>query len=261
MLPTILLLLAIGLGAGLLAGLLGIGGGLVIVPALTWLLLARDVTEDIAVPVAVATSLATMLMTAASAVWFHHRRDALDWPTIGRLAPSVAAGAALGAWLATVVPGASLARIFALVAAVIGLRLTLASSARVVSRAPFPRAWWAFGPGIGAVSALVGIGGGTFNVPYLARNGYAMVRAVAIASACGWPIALTGAATFVMLGLGRVELDWSLGYVWLPGMLLVGLGGVAAAPAGVALAHRLPATRLRRLFGVMLIVIAIRMAW
>lgn len=261
MLLSLALLLLIGLAAGILAGLLGIGGGLVIVPAVTALLGAAAVDENVALPVAVATSLSTMLLTAISAVWFHQRRGAIDWPTILRLGSGVAVGAAAGALLATQVSGQTLARVFAVIAAFIGLRMVLASKPRPADRPPFPRWWWLAGPVIGAVSALVGIGGGTFNVPFLARNGYAMVRAVANASACGWPIALAGSIVFVLLdpdGSGPKHL---VGHVWLPGTFAIGLGGVLAAPLGVALAHRLPASALRRVFGGVLILVAVRMAW
>lgn len=261
MLLSFALLLLIGLVAGILAGLLGIGGGLVIVPALTFLLTLRQVDENIAVPVAVATSLATMLLTAASAVWFHYRRGAVDWPTIARLGSGVAVGAAAGGWLATIISGEVLARVFALIAALIGLRMIVATAPKPASREPFPRLWWLAGPVIGAASALVGIGGGTFNVPYLARNGYTMVRAVANASACGWPIALAGSIVFALLAPAGPGPGQQLGYIWIPAMLVVGVGGLAAAPLGVALAHRLPAAGLRRVFGGVLILVAVRMAW
>jgi len=254
-------LLSIGLVAGVLAGLLGIGGGLVIVPALTAVLVGRGFPTDVAVPMAVATSLATMLMTAASAVWFHYRRGAVDRATVARLGLGVALGAAAGAALATGVDGATLARIFAVIAGAIGLRMILATSTRPAAIAPRARAWWLFGPLIGAASALVGIGGGTFNVPYLARNGYSMVAAVANASARGWPIAFAGAATFALIPVASPSPAHSLGHVWLPGALVIGLGGLVAAPLGVALAHRLPAVPLRRLFGVALLAVALRMAW
>ena len=259
MLAITLILLVVGAVAGILAGLLGIGGGLVIVPALVWLLVAQGLDGNLAVPVAVATSLATMLLTATSAVWFQHRRGALDWAAVARLAPAVAAGAAAGAGLAVVIPGRTLALVFALIVAAIGLRMLLVTATRTAERPAFPRLWWIAGPIIGAVSAMIGIGGGTFNVPYLARNGYVMVRAVAIASACGWPIAAGGALVFVLSSVELPELNWHVGYVWLPGMVLIGLAGMMAAPAGVALAHYLPAARLRRLFGGVLILVAIRM--
>ncbi|MDZ7791780.1 MAG: sulfite exporter TauE/SafE family protein [Xanthomonadales bacterium] len=259
---SFLLLLVIGLFAGILAGLLGIGGGLVIVPGLTALLLLGPTDENVAVPIAIATSLATMLMTAASSIWFHYRRGAVHWPTIARLGSGVAVGAAAGALLATLIPGQTLGRVFAVIAAFIGLRMIItAPAAQAASRAAFPRLWWLAGPLIGSVSALVGIGGGTFNVPYLARNGYRMVQAVANASACGWPIALAGSAVFALRTPTGPGPDHLLGHIWLPGMFAIGLGGMLAAPLGVALAHRLPAAGLRRVFGGVLILVAVRMAW
>ena len=255
------LLLLTGLCAGLLAGLLGIGGGLVTVPALTWILLEIGTPIDQAVAMAVATSLGAMLLTSASAIWFHDRRGGIDWACVARLAPALGVGALAGAWLATELPGPALARVFAVAAAVIGTRMILASRPGAAERAPFPRYWYVAGPLIGAVSAMIGIGGGSFNVPYLARNGYAMVRAVAIASTCGWPIALGGVAGFVFLGWNEEIRSFSVGYLYGPGCLIIGLAGATAAPFGVALAHRLPAQRLRRLFGVALIGVAIRMAW
>ncbi|RFF30158.1 sulfite exporter TauE/SafE family protein [Wenzhouxiangella sediminis] len=261
MLLSLVFLLLIGLAAGTLAGLLGIGGGLVIVPAVTALLSAHSVDESVAVPVAVATSLSTMLLTAVSAVWFHARRGAVDWPTISRLGSGVAVGAAAGALLATLVSGETLARVFAIIAAIIGVRMMLAETPRPAAREPFPRLWWLAGPLIGAASALVGIGGGTFNVPYLTRNGYDMVRAVANASACGWPIALAGTVVFIALAPTGPGPGHLVGHVWLPGTFAIGLGGVLAAPLGVTLAHRLPAGALRRVFGGVLILVAARMAW
>lgn len=256
------LLLLIGLTAGTLAGLLGIGGGLVIVPGLTALLILGQVDESVAVPIAIATSLATMLLTATSAVWFHYRRGAVHWPTIARLGSGVAAGAAAGALMATLVPGQTLARVFAIIAAFIGLRMVITTpTTQTACRPAFPRLWWLAGPLIGSVSALVGIGGGTFNVPYLARNGYGMVQAVANASACGWPIALAGSAVFVLRFPAGPGPDHLLGHIWLPGMLVIGIGGMLAAPLGVALAHRLPAASLRRVFGCVLVLVAVRMAW
>ncbi|MFW5926826.1 MAG: sulfite exporter TauE/SafE family protein [Wenzhouxiangella sp.] len=258
---TALVLLLIGLIAGVLAGLFGIGGGLVIVPALTALLVFQGIEAHVAVTIAVASSLASMLLTAVSAVWFHHRRGIVDWAAIVRIAPAMTIGAALGAWAAMSVSGEIVARVFALVAAVTGTRMILARATRVAARQPRPRLWWLAGPPIGAVSAMVGIGGGTFNVPWLARNGYEMVRAVAIASACGWPIALGGAAMFALAETGPDMPEGMLGFLWWPGAVVIGLGGLAAAPAGVALAHRLSSTGLRRLFGVVLILVAVRMAW
>ena len=255
------MLVLTGLLAGVLAGLLGIGGGLVIVPALTFLLRAQGVDAEVAVPVAVATSLGTMLMTSASAVWFHDRRNGIHWPVVARLAPGVTLGALAGAWFAATIPGLALARIFAILAAIIGLRMLLNIRPPQADRVAHPRAWPLAGPAIGAVSAVMGIGGGSFNVPYLVRNGFAPVRAVAIASACGWPIALGGVTGFILAGRGQDFIDHGLGYLYLPGMIIIGLAGALAAPLGVTLAHRLPAQQLRRIFGLLLLLIAVRMFW
>ena len=257
----LLLLIVTGLVAGVLAGLLGIGGGLVIVPALSFILRAQGVDLAIAAPMAVATSLGTMLLTSASAIWFHDRRRGVEWPTVARLGPAVAIGALFGALLAAQLPGQMLARVFAVLAAIIGLRMLLAVRPPASGRTPFPRGWPLVGPLIGAVSAIMGIGGGSFNVPYLARNGYPMVKAVAIASACGWPIALGGLAGFIIAGWGQVLYEHSFGYIYLPGLLAIGLAGALSAPLGVSLAHRLPTTTLKRLFGFLLLLIAVRMAW
>jgi uncharacterized membrane protein YfcA len=255
------LLMLTGLLAGLLAGLLGIGGGLVIVPALTALLRLQGVEIEQAAAVAVACSLGSMLLTSASAVWFHTRKGAVDWSAVARLAPAMTIGAGLGATAAAALPGQALIRIFAVLAALIGARMLFALQTASMPVHPKPRGWWFAGPLIGAVSALMGIGGGSFNVPYLVHNGFSPVRAVAIASACGWPIAMGGVVGFIIAGWGSTVVEPGLGYLYWPAVVIVGIAGAVAAPAGVALAHRLPAASLRRLFGLLLLVVAARMLW
>ncbi|MBS3743938.1 MAG: sulfite exporter TauE/SafE family protein [Wenzhouxiangellaceae bacterium] len=254
-------LVVIGTLAGMLAGLLGIGGGLLIVPAMTALLIAQGAGTDVAVPMAVATALGSMLLTSAASAWSHSLRGTVDWSAVVRLGPAVALGAVLGAWLATAVSGIVLARIFALFTALIGLRMLVggADSARpVTSRV---RAWFLVGPAIGAVSAMIGIGGGSFNVPYLNWNGYSTLRAVGIAAACGWPIALAGSAGFVVEGWDRQLWPSSFGYLYLPGVILIGIFGSLSAPLGARLAHRIGSTALARVFGIFLLIVAVRMAW
>ena len=247
--------------AGILAGLLGIGGGLVIVPALGLLLVWRGLPPEQAIVIAVASALASMLLTSASAIGFHLRRGAIDQSVIVRLAPAVGLGAIAGAWLATVLPGLWLARVFAIFAGLIGLRLILARP-RSQARTPVRlRLWWLAGPLIGGVSAMIGIGGGSFNVPYLMANGYPPVRAVAMASVCGWLIGLGGSLAFGLLPLGSTTLPGMIGHVHWPSALIIGLAGAVAAPAGVALAHRLPAELLGRIFGAVLLLVALRLGW
>lgn len=254
-------LLAIGAVAGILAGLLGIGGGLVIVPAVTALLIAQGAGIDLAVPMAVATALGSMLLTSAASAGSHALRGNVDWAAVARLGPAIALGALLGAKFATGLSGPALARVFAAIVAVIALRMLL--GARTSTRAVTPRlrAWPVAGPLIGGLSAMIGIGGGSFNVPYLAWNGYSTLRAVGIAAACGWPIALAGSAGFVVEGWGQALWRYSLGYVYLPGIVLIGVAGGLAAPLGTRLAHRMDSEMLARLFGIFLLIVALRMAW
>ena len=252
-------LAGIGLAAGLLAGLLGIGGGLVIVPSLTWLLVAQGADRDLAVPMAVATSLGSMLLTSAASAVSHWRRDNVDWAAAVRLGPAVAVGGVLGGAIAAWIPGQMLARIFALLTALIALRMLLGGRApRRID--PRPRGWLAAGPAIGAVSAMIGIGGGSFTVPFLTFNGYPVLRAVGVAAACGWPIALAGSTAFLVAGWGRVDWPATAGYWYVPGVVLIGVAGSAAAPLGTRLAHRIGSAGLGRAFALFLLVVAVRMA-
>ena len=255
----LLALLSIGAIAGVLAGLLGIGGGLVIVPALSALWIAQGVDPATAVPGAVATSLASMLLTSASSALAHARGGRLDWSAARRLGPALALGGVAGGALAPMLGGDGLARVFAVLAGLIGVRMLLNLRPPHSDRPPAPRGWWLAGPVIGAASALIGIGGGSFNVPYLIRNGYTTLRAVAIAAACGWPIALAGVAGFALQGLEPGPRPGQFGFLDLRAAVLIGLAGLVTAPLGASLAARLGSDLLRRVFGVALLAIALRM--
>lgn len=257
----IVALLSVGIVAGVLAGLFGIGGGLVIVPSVTALLVARGAVTDVAVPMAVATALGSMLLTSAASARAHARRGTIDWPAVVRLGPAVALGGLAGAWLATAISGLALARVFAVFTVLIALKMLTGAANPTRPVAPRPRAWFAFGPLIGAVSAMIGIGGGSLNVPYLTFNGYSTLRAVGIAAACGWPIALAGSIGFILEGRGEVDWPGAIGYWYLPGVFAVGIAGSLAAPLGARLAHRIGSAGLARLFGVLLILVAARMAF
>ena len=253
--------IGIGLLAGGLAGLLGIGGGLVIVPAMTWLLQAAGAPLDLALPTAVATALASMLLTSASSAWAHARQHSLDGAAAMRLGPAVAMGAGLGGWIATRIPGEALAKVFALLVALIALRMLWPSSGSStrVGGLPRPRGWWAVGPVSGALSAMIGIGGGSFNVPYLRYNGYPMLVAVGTAAACGWPIALAGTLAF-LLPAAAAPWPGRLGPVHPPAAAAIGVAGALAAPLGARLAKRVGSVALARLFALFLLFVALRMA-
>lgn len=253
--------LATGAAAGLLGGLLGIGGGLVIVPALAFLLPTLGIEAALAMHVAVGTSLASIVLTNVSSTWAHHRRRAVRWPAARRLIVGIVPGALLGALLAARLPGHWLARAFAVYAA--GMGIYLIAGRRPRPQRDVPGAWLLAGSGlgIGLVSALVGIGGGSLTAPLLMWCNVRAQQAVATAAACGLPLAAGGAAGFVATGWGHAALpELAAGYVYLPALAGIALAGMAAAPLGARLAHALPAASLRRVFGVALLAVAAFMA-
>lgn len=252
MISLTILLVVVGLLAGVLAGLFGIGGGLLIVPSLTFLLLAQGQSPEWVVPTAIATSLGSMLLTSAGAVWAHHKKIGTDQRTLWQVAPMLMLGGGLGAWLTTVLPTLYVGLFFTVLVTLIGLRMGLAIAPQEGAREPRPRGIFLAGPIMGTSSAMVGIGGGSLLVPYLTWNGYQPVQAVALASACGWLLALAGTMGFALTEPAYLN-PLYIG--------IIGVAGWISAPVGVALAHKLSATRLRRLFGLMLVAVAFRMLW
>lgn len=253
-------LAAVGGVAGFLAGYLGIGGGLVVVPALTVLFGRNPATAPVATHLAVATSLAAMLFTSLSSIAAHHRRGAVDWAVVGRYVPGLVAGAAAGALLADQLDTGRLAMVFGLFAIAAGLQL-LVGKPHVQER-PMPgglaRSGIAFA--IGGISSMVGIGGGSMTAPWLMWHGVRAQRAVATAAACGYPIAVAGTVAFVLLGRDAAP-NLISGYVHLPALAGIVIAGVLTAPLGVAVVHRSDPGRVRKVFGVCLLLVAARMLW
>lgn len=249
----------IGAVAGYFAGFLGIGGGLVTVPALTWVFLRIPETSDSAIHYAVATSLATMLVTSLSSLIAHHRRDAVIWPEVRRLLGGLLIGAAGGAFIASALAPLRLTLVFAAFAFLAGLQLLLSPAVRGEKPLPGAAATSFVGLVIGAISSMVGIGGGSMTGPWLMWHGIRAQRAVATAAACGYPIALAGTAAFVFLGQDQDLPGAALGFVHGPAWLGISIMGAVAAPLGVATVHRLSPVLVKRLFGVVLVLIALRL--
>lgn len=247
--------------AGLMAGLLGVGGGALMVPALILLFGHFQDASGWTAHQAVATSLATVIGTGLMATLAHQRRGGVRWDYVRWLAPGIMLGAWLGALGAAAVPGAWLQRLFGAFLLYTGIKLwrpapAVAATASRRGGLLLPAA----GAGIGALSALLGIGGGSMTVPLLVRLGVPMRAAVGTSSACGVPIALFGVIGFVWSGLGRADLPaHSLGFVYWPAVLILLLGSLPLAPLGAALAHRLPTLVLRRIFGTLLIILSARL--
>ena len=249
----------IGLLAGFSAGYLGIGGGLILVPALTWLFSMDPLTAPYAIHMAVATSLSTMLITSMSSIFAHHRRRAITWPVTLDLSPGLLAGAVAGAMLAVRLSTDMLAAVFGMYAALAGLQLLSGRESK--GQKPLPGRLGSSFTGliIGTISSLVGIGGGSLTVPWLLWHGRQVKQAVATAAACGYPIALAGTISFVMLGQKENILDSVTGYIHLPAFGGVVLFSVLAAPLGAAAVHNSSPVLVRRIFGAFMLLVAWRM--
>ncbi len=252
-----------GLVSGLLAGLFGVGGGIVIVPLLFYILPWFGVPEELHMKVAVATSLSTIIPTSIVSARKHFQKGAMDVPMLKSLAPAMLVGVVLGTVLAIVVKGPGLTLVFATVALLVALNMGLTSvDFRVRDGMPGGVARQAIGGGIGTISAMMGIGGGTVGVPVLAAFGTPMRSAVATASAFGLVIAIPATLILIVAGLGaegRPMFSW--GWVNLVGFALIVPGSIIATPWGVALAHSIPPLLLKRCFAVFLVVTSIRMFW
>lgn len=250
--------LLIGAGAGFLAGYLGIGGGLVMVPALTFLFLRDDALADAAVHRAVATSLATMMVTSLSAIAAHQRRRAIEWAAFRLLAPGLLVGALAGATIADQLSTRVLGAVFGGFAGLAGLQMLLARPRTHQHPLPGLMGGSLTGLVIGSVSSLVGIGGGSMTAPWLMWHGFVAQRAIATASACGYPIALAGTVGFVLAAPDQGP-SATLGYVHLPAFAGIVLSSVLFAPLGAMAVHGTPAGVARRVFAIMMLFVAAKM--
>lgn len=259
-LSTLLFYLTLGLFAGVMAGLLGVGGGLIIVPTLAWIFHHQQVDDAIVMHLAIGTSLATIVVTSISSVRAHHRRGAVLWPIFWRLTPGIVVGAWLGAAIADALPSAVLSKVFAVFVLTVAAQMGFGAKPAPHRELPGTAGMLTAGGVIGAVSAIVGIGGGSLTVPFLTWCNIAIRQAVATSSACGLPIALAGALGFVVTGLNATgRPDWSLGYVYGPALVGITLTSMLSAPLGAKLAHTLPTEMLKKVFAAFLTLVGVKM--
>jgi uncharacterized membrane protein YfcA len=254
-LSLILGLLVLGSATGFLAGLLGIGGGMVMVPFMTMLLGAQHFPPSETVKVAIATSLTTIVFTSLSSVRAHHRRGAVRWDLVRLLAPGILVGALLGAQLAGWMPGRVLAGFFGVFVGYSAVQMLRGARSEATGSLPGSAGMLGVGGAIGSISALVGAGGGFITVPFLTRGRVPIHHAVATSAACGFPIALAGTLGYVWAGRG-LSLPGSLGYVYLPALACIASASVLTAPLGARAAHALPTATLRKVFAVVLLTLA-----
>jgi len=261
LLPLAALLLLTGAIAGLAAGLLGVGGGIVIVPVLFHLFGQQGIEPGLRMHLAVGTSLATIVVTAWRSVRSHHARGAVDVALLRSWIAPVLAGALAGSALAGFAGGRALALVFATVALGVALHMAFGrESWRLAPQLPRGAGRTALGASIGFLSLLMGLGGGTLGVPLLSLFGLPIHRAVGTAAGLGLVIGVPGAISFAVSGWGAAGLPpFSLGYVNLLGFVLIVPATWLAAPVGARLAHRAPQRTLRRLFALFLVITSLRM--
>jgi uncharacterized protein len=252
---------ATGLVSGTLAGLLGVGGGIVIVPLLFNVFPFFGIPEAVQMKVAVATSLATIVPTSIQSARKHRANGAMDVPLLRSIWPSMLAGVALGTLLAVQVRGEGLTAVFALVSLLVALNMGFTGvEFAITDRVPEGPPRQAMGLGIGAVSAMMGIGGGTLGVPILSMCGAPIRSAVATASAFGLIISIPATLGFILGGWGDPRVPpFSLGYVNLVGFALIAPTSILATPWGVHLAHTIPPLWLKRAFALFLAATSARM--
>jgi hypothetical protein len=252
----------LGMVSGLLAGLFGIGGGLVIVPVLVILFTAQGFPTDLVMLMAVATSLAVIILTAIASVLAHHRLGSVVWAKVFRLSPGIMVGAAVGAVVAKHISADTLRYILVIFLLYVAIQMALQVKPKPDHVKQSRALDFLVANIIGLLSSIVGIGGGTLTVPYLVSGQMLMRNAVAVASACGLPIAVAGTVSYALLGWNVLHLpEWSLGYVYLPVFFGTGLSSIATAPIGAKLAYKLPAVKLKRYFSLLLFVMAAKLMW
>ncbi len=248
-----------GAAAGFSAGLLGVGGGLIIVPVLYSLFTEGELAHH-AMHLALATSLASIVFTSLSSTRAHHRKGAVRWRLVAALSPGIVLGAILGSHYAVALDQAILRPAFALFEMLVAVSLALNTQTRPQATIN-PASAFITGNGIGFISSMTGIGGGTLTVPALHWFRVDIKQAIATSAACGFPVALSASLVYAGQDIPAFTMgeDFLLGYIHLPALGLIVVSSTLTAPLGARTAHALPAARLRQLFAICLSLLALRM--
>jgi uncharacterized protein len=260
MLLTFVTYCAVGAIAGILAGLLGIGGGLVIVPMLVYVFALNNIPAELTMHLALATSMASIMFTSVSSFMAHHRRGAVHWDVVRRIVAGILIGTFLGSCFAAAMSTNFLKVFFVIFLYVVAVQLLLNKKPKGGRELPRKLGMFGVGNGIGVVSSLVGIGGGSLSVPFMLWCNIPVHHAIGTSAAIGLPIAIAGTAGYIVNGWNVATLpQYSIGYVYLPALVGIAAVSVLTAPLGVKLAHSLPVDRLKRIFALLLFVVATKM--
>jgi uncharacterized membrane protein YfcA len=255
-----LLYISLGAIAGVLAGLLGIGGGLVIVPALTIMFTYLSMPENYILHMALGTSLASIIFTSLSSLRAHHRLEGVIWPVVLKITPGIIIGTMTGAYIASMLSTNFLKGFFGIFLLYVGTQMLLAIKPKPQREIPKAAGITGAGGIIGIFSSLVGIGGGTLSVPFLVWCNTPMHKAIGTSAAIGFPIAIAGTAGYILSGLDVKALpSFTLGFIHLKALLGIVAASILTAPLGAKLAHKLPVDRLKKIFALLLYVLGVRM--
>jgi uncharacterized protein len=257
-------LLALGLCTGFLAGLLGIGGGMLMVPFITFILTSKGFPVEHIVKMAVATSLATICFTSLSSVWAHHKRGAVLWPVAFALAPGILLGSLVGAQLAVALPAKMLNLLFTVFIAYSATQMLLNRKPKPSRVLPGNLGMFGVGGLIGVLASIVGAGGAFISVPFMTWSNVKIHNAVATSAALGFPIAFAGTIGYIWAGWNMPAMSnaagsvlvGNLGYLYLPGLIIVSIASICTAPLGAKTAHNIDIAPLKKIFASVLYVLA-----
>ncbi|WP_406732680.1 sulfite exporter TauE/SafE family protein [Vibrio scophthalmi] len=253
----LILMLILGSFVGVMAGLLGIGGGLIVVPALLILLPQAGIDAAISMNIALATSLATIIVTSGSSALNHLKLGNVDMFVIKWLMPGVVIGGFIGANIAEWIPADYLPKVFGVIVLCLALQMLLSMKSITQRSMPASGLTAFYGSLIGLVSSLAGIGGGSLTVPFLNRHGVEMRKAVGSSSVCGCVLAISGMIGFILNGYSADNLPaFSLGYVYLPALAAIASTSMLTTRVGAKLATSLPTTVLKKIFALFLMFVA-----
>jgi len=257
MLIDTLLYLLLGAFVGLLAGLLGVGGGLIIVPILAAIFIYNGLPYEIIMHLALGTSLASILFTSLSSVYSHHKHQAVNWSRVSKLSPGILLGAWFGGLSASLLSTDILKPVFAVFELCVAAYMLWGIRTQTHESTPSLFNFATSGGVIGYISSIVGIGGGTMTVPWLMWHGSSIHKAIATSAAVGFPIAAAGTASYFYAGWGHNLLpQYSAGFIYLPALFSIILSSVIFAPLGASLAHKLDVKKLKQIFALLLIGLA-----
>jgi uncharacterized membrane protein YfcA len=252
--------LAIGCAVGFAAGLLGIGGGVLMVPMLVFAFRAQGFADENVLHLALGTSLATIVFTSLSSVRAHHSFASVDWPVARAISPGILVGAFVAALIAGMIPTRPLAVMFTGLVFYAATQMFFDLRPKTTRPLPGKAGLFLAGSIIGGVSSLLSAGGAFLSIPFLAWCGVPLRRAIGSAAAIGFPIALAGSAGYVIQGLRAASLpSGSVGFIYLPALVMLVATSMLTAPLGAHLAHRVPVKRLRVVYAVFLYAMALRM--